>query len=79
MLGVSVYATWAYAERADLIREDAHAEVSRAIRRRIVIAQSLYAAGALVGMISVPLGTVLIILIQINYAIAGGLPVLSRL
>ena len=33
MLGVSVYATWAYAERADLIREDAHAEVSRAIRR----------------------------------------------
>ena len=79
MLGVSVYATWAYAERADLIREDAHAEVSRAIRRRIVIAQSLYAAGALVGMISVPLGTVLIILIQINYAIAPRLPVLSRL
>ncbi len=79
MLGVSVYATWAYAERADLVREDAHAEVSWAIRRRIVIAQSLYAAGALVGMISVPLGTVLIILIQINYAIAPRLPVLSRL
>ena len=79
MLGVGVYATWAYAERADLVREDAHAEVSQAIRRRIVIAQSLYAAGALVGMISVPLGTVLIILIQLNYAIAPRLPVLSRL
>jgi hypothetical protein len=30
-------------------------------------------------MISVPLGTVLIILIQLNYAIAPRLPVLSRL
>ncbi|HZZ60794.1 MAG TPA: TMEM175 family protein [Roseiarcus sp.] len=79
MLGVGVYATWAYAERADLLREDAHAEVSRAIRRRIVVAQSLYAAGAFVGMISVPFGTVLIILIQLNYAIAPRLPVLSRL
>ena len=79
MLGVGVYVTWAYAEHADLVHDDAHAEVSRAIRRRIVIAQSLYAAGALVGMISVPLGTVLIILIQLNYAIAPRLPVLSRL
>jgi uncharacterized membrane protein len=79
LLGVSVYATWAYAERANLIREDAHAEVSRAIRRRIVVAQSLYAAGALVGLISAPLGTVLIILIQLNYALAPRLPVLSRL
>ncbi len=79
LLGVGVYATWAYAERANLVREDGHAEVSRAIRRRIVIAQSLYALGALVGLISVPLGTVLIILIQLNYAIAPRLPVLSRL
>jgi len=79
LLGVAVYATWAYAERANLVREDAHADVSRAIRRRIVIAQSLYAAGALVGLVSVPLGTVLIILIQLNYAIAPRLPVLSRL
>jgi uncharacterized membrane protein len=79
LLGASVYATWAYAERANLIREDAHAEVSGAIRRRIVVAQSLYAAGALVGLISVPLGTVLIILIQLNYALAPRLPILSRL
>ena len=78
-LGASLYATWAYAERANLIREDAQAEVSRAIRRRIVVAQPLYALGALVGLISVPLGVVLIILIQLNYAVAPRLPVLSRL
>jgi uncharacterized membrane protein len=79
LLGASVYATWAYAERANLIREDAHAEVSRAIRRRIVVAQSLYAAGALVGLVSVPIGIVLIILIQLNYALAPRVPFLSRL
>jgi uncharacterized membrane protein len=79
LLGASVYATWAYAERTNLIREDAHADVSRAIRRRIVVAQSLYGIGAIVGLISVPIGIVLIILIQLNYALAPRLPVLSRL
>ena len=79
LTGAALYATWAYAERARLIREDAHGEVSRAIRRRIVIAQSLYAVGALVGFVSVPLGLALIILVQLNYAIAPRLPVLSRL
>lgn len=79
LLGVGVYATWAYAERANLVHEDAHAEVSRAIRRRILIAQSLYALGALVGLISVPVGIVLIILLQLNYAIAPRVPILSRL
>ena len=79
LLGVAVYATWAYAERANLIREDVHAEVSRAIRRRIIVAQSLYALGALVGLLNVTLGIELIILIQLNYAVAPRLPVLSRL
>jgi uncharacterized membrane protein len=79
LLGASVYATWAYAERAKLTREDPHGEVSRAIRRRVVIAQSLYAVGAVVGLVNVTLGIVLIILIQLNYAIAPKLPLLSRL
>jgi uncharacterized membrane protein len=79
LLGVTVYAAWAYAEWAKLIREGAHGEISRAMRRRIVIAQSLYAVGAVVGLVNVTLGIVLIILIQLNYAIAPRLPVLSRL
>jgi uncharacterized membrane protein len=79
LLGACLYATWAYAERAKLIREEARGEISRAVRRRIVVAQSLYGIGALVGLINVPLGIALILLIQLNYAIAPRLPVLSRL
>ena len=79
ILGLAVYVTWAYAERAKLIREDAPPELSNAFRRRVIIAQSLYAVGALVGLVNVPLGLALIILIQLNYAIAPRLPILSRL
>ncbi len=79
LLGLALYAAWTYAERGRLIREDAHGEVSRAVRRRIVFAQLFYAAGMLVGLVSVPAGIVLIILIQINYAAAPRLPVLWRL
>ena len=68
LLGVAVYVTWAYAERAKLLREDAPEELG-AFRRRVIIAQSLYAVGALVGLVNVPLGLALIILIQLNYAI----------
>ena len=61
------------------MREDAPAELSGAFRRRVIIAQSLYAAGALVGLVNVPLGLALIMLVQLNYAVAPGPPVLSRL
>ncbi len=53
--------------------------MSRAIRGRIVVAQALYALGALAGLITTPLGIALIIAIQLNYAIAPRLPLLSRL
>jgi uncharacterized membrane protein len=79
LLGVAVYVIWVYAERAKLIRDDAPPDLSGAFRRRVIIAQSLYAVGALVGLVNVPLGLALIILIQLNYAIAPRLPVLSRL
>jgi uncharacterized membrane protein len=79
LLGVAVYVTWAYAERAKLIREDAPKELLNAFRRRVIIAQSLYAVGALVGLVSVPFGLTLIILVQLNYAVAPKLPFLSRL
>ena len=74
LLGVAVYVTWAYAERAKLIRDDAPAELSGAFRRRVIIAQSLYAVGVLVGLVNVPLGLALIILVQLNYAVAPRLP-----
>jgi len=70
MLGAALYATWAYAERANLIRDDAQGGASRAVQRRIVVGQSLYAVGALVGLVYVPLGVAFIILVQLNYAFA---------
>ena len=79
LLGVAVYVTWAYAERAKLIRDDTPKELLGAFRRRVIVAQSLYGIGALLGLLSVPLGLSLIILIQLNYAIAPRLPVLSQL
>jgi len=79
MLGAAVYASWAYAERAKLFREDAPPELSGAIRRRVIVAQTLYAIGAIVGLFNVTLGITLIILIQVNYAVAPRLPFLSRL
>jgi uncharacterized membrane protein len=79
LLGASLYATWVCAERANLVREEARGDVSRAVKRRIVLAQSLYAIGALAGLINVTLGIIIIMLIQVNYAIGPRLPVLSHL
>jgi uncharacterized membrane protein len=79
LLGAALYVAGAYAVRGKLIRDDAPPELSTAFRKRVVVAQSLYAVGALVGLIDVPLGLTLIILVQLNYAIAPRLPILSRL
>ncbi len=79
LLGASLYAAWVCAERANLIREEARGDISRAVKRRVVVAQSLYAIGALAGLVNVTLGITLIMLIQLNYAIGPRLPVLSRL
>jgi uncharacterized membrane protein len=78
VLGAGLYVIWVYAEGAKLIREEAHGEISGAIKRRVVLAQSLYAIGALAGLV-VTLGIILIILMQLNYAIGPRLPILSRL
>jgi uncharacterized membrane protein len=79
LLGVGVYIIWVHAEQAKLIRDDAPSELTNAFRRRVIVAQSLYGVGALVGFFSVPLGIALIILVQLNYAFAPRLPVLSQL
>jgi uncharacterized membrane protein len=79
LLGASLYAAWSYAEGAKLLREEADGDVSRAVKQRIVMAQSLYAIGVLAGLVNVTLGITLILLIQLNYAIGPRLPFLSRL
>jgi uncharacterized membrane protein len=69
LAGLSLYLAWGYAEKAGLSGEQPPGPESEAIRRRIRRAQGLYAIGALAGLVSVPLGVALIILIQINYAV----------
>lgn len=68
--GVVLYASWRYASRAELIKADTPVEVRRAIRRRVVIAQTLYAIGALLCVINTRCSIGFIFLVQLNYAVA---------
>ncbi|WP_158817118.1 TMEM175 family protein [Methylocapsa sp. S129] len=79
LCGLSILACVIYAERAGLIKADAPAHFSQAYRRRVIVAQALYALGAALGLISIPLGIGFIVLVQLNYAIAPRLPVLFKL
>ena len=68
--GVVIYATWAIAVGAKLVRDDLSLETDRAIRSRIVVAQSLYALGAALGLVHTLAGVAFIIAVQLNYAVA---------
>ncbi len=70
LLGLTLYWSWSYAMRAKLLRDDVAPEVHLAVTRRILIAQSLYAAGAALCFINTYCSIAAIILVQINYAIA---------
>ncbi len=78
-LGLTLLAAWVYAEHAGLVSDDVTPDVGVAIRRRIVIAQSLYAFGAALSFVSIDLAIAFIVAVQLNYAIAPRIPVLSRL
>jgi uncharacterized membrane protein len=68
--GATLYWSWTYATRHDLVKEDTESEIRGAICRRILIAQSLYAFGAALCMVSNYLSIAVIVLVQLNYAIA---------
>lgn len=70
VLGAMLYWSWAHATHEGLIKPDTPEEVRGSICRRIVIAQSLYAAGAALCFISNWLSIAAIGLVQLNYAIA---------
>jgi uncharacterized membrane protein len=69
-LGVILDASWRYATRAGLLKDDVSIEVQRAIRRRIVIAQTLYALGAALCFFNTYWSIGFIVLLQLNYATA---------
>jgi uncharacterized membrane protein len=78
-LGAALYASWRYAFRAGLLKDDTTAEVRSAAGRRIILAQALYAFGALLCVISTYLSIAFIVLVQLNYAIAPRIRPLYRL
>lgn len=72
LLGLMLYIHWGYAYKHGYVNiaEAERETVNRAVRRRIIVAQSLYAGATLLCFISNYLSVFLIILIQLNYAFA---------
>ncbi len=79
MLGAALYGSWRYAVKARLLKEQVTYEVQCAIERRIVLAQALYAFGALLCLFSTYCSIAFIILMQLNFAIAPRIPGLKRI
>jgi uncharacterized membrane protein len=74
LLGATLYLTWNCALASGLVKDDISPEVTTAIKRRILIAQSLYALGAALSFISTYWSIGFIVLVQLNYAFAPRLP-----
>lgn len=79
LLGALLFASWRYLMHAGLLRPDTPAGTGRWIERRIVIAQALYAFGALLCVINTTWSLGFIVLVQLNYAVAPRLGPLSRI
>jgi uncharacterized membrane protein len=79
LLGATLFASWRYAWRASLLKDDTTAEVRSTTERRIIVAQALYAFGALLCIISTYVSIAFIVLVQLNYALAPRIRPLYRL
>jgi uncharacterized membrane protein len=70
LLGTTLYFSWVCAIGNNLVQSDISSEVRTAIKHRIIVAQCLYALGALLCFVSTYLSIAFIVLVQLNYAIA---------
>ena len=77
-LGVMLWLSWRYARAAGLLKPEATPEILKAAERRIIVYQALYACCMLCGFLSVPLAIGLLVLLQLNSAVAPRLWILSR-
>ena len=78
LLGVVLFAGLAYEARSGLLKQDTTAEMLAASRRRILVYQALYAVCLLVGLVSTYAGIALLVLLQLNSAIAPRIRPLDR-
>ena len=71
MLGFSLYIHWQYAYKKGFVNapESERAAIGKAIRLRIIRAQTLYGCAALLCLVNSYLSIAMIILIQLNYAL----------
>jgi uncharacterized membrane protein len=79
LLGTMLFVSWRYARHAQLMKDEVTTEIFSANQRRILIAQSLYAFGALLCIINTYVSIGFIVLVQLNYAIAPRFGRLDRL
>ena len=70
LLGATLYGSWRYAICAGILQKDVPPGIDKAVRGRIVVAQSLYALGALLCLFNNYWSIAFIVLVQLNYAIA---------
>lgn len=78
LLGGILFASWQYAQRAGLLKDEVTAEIRSATLRRIVFYQVLYAVATLLCVVNTYISIVLIILMQLNSAIAPRIGRLDR-
>jgi len=69
LLGSTLYWSWVCAVGSGLVQADVPTEVSQAIKRRIIVAQSLYALGALLCLVSNFVSIGFIVLVQLSYVL----------
>jgi uncharacterized membrane protein len=69
-LGILLYASWHYAVKAGLVRDDIPPRAGIIIKRNIMISQALYGFSALLCVINPYWSIGLIVLVQLNYAVA---------
>jgi len=79
LLGVVLLGSWRYATGAKLVKDEITVEMRAAVVRRIIAAQGLYALGAALCVISTHVSIALIVLVQLNYALAPRVRLLYRL
>jgi uncharacterized membrane protein len=70
VLGALLFVGWEYAKRARILKDDLPDGVDAAIRRRIFVAQGLYALGAALCVFNTYWSIAFIVLVQLNYVIA---------
>jgi uncharacterized membrane protein len=74
LLGAVLYVSWHCATAQKLVKEDLPEHIAAAICRRILIAQALYAFGALLCLFDTYWSMAFILAVQVNYAVAPRLP-----